>query len=435
MAELKNAQRVTYKATYNQISPTATVRGTTDAAGGEGAVPLRAFDKAAFVQSLRIVPDELPILKKTTSSIAAGRAAYAAVEGLVNDRTASSTLNNAAAFAKVDPQALVAIATALKAHRKSIADGITSSVAGVLAAFRDSLASAPAPVRAPASAGRRVAPKASVTGLGIPILTTAVPVTPARRSRGAAGTERQGFKVTIAIDETKPSPSVFSPSLAAEALGTHAPSKAAALDWAYLNQPKLFSGLVTKLQPYLGLTPDERVAVGEPAAVLSALQNVFAVYFDDSALHGTTAGFESRMTVEPIGNLHLERIEMYPAGVQQGELVHSLPLAPGETVNISHKEWSVTEREFEDIVEDFFEGYSEQGVAEKTDISMSTDSQSQHSTALNLGASLSASYASVTLSTSFGYNATTNDTRSKKDSARSPRSTATGRTAATTAWS
>ena len=148
MAELKNAQRVTYKATYNQISPTATVRGTTDAAGGEGALPLRAFDKAAFVQSLRIVADELPILKKATSSNAAGRAAYAAVEGLVNDRTASSTLNNAAAFAKVDPQALVAIATALKAHRKSVADGITSSVAGVLAAFRDSLASAPAPGRA-----------------------------------------------------------------------------------------------------------------------------------------------------------------------------------------------------------------------------------------------------------------------------------------------
>jgi len=81
MAELKNAQRVTYKATYNQISPTAAVRGTTDAAGGAGGLPLRAFDKAAFVQSLRIVADELPTLKKATSSNAAGRAAYAAVEG------------------------------------------------------------------------------------------------------------------------------------------------------------------------------------------------------------------------------------------------------------------------------------------------------------------------------------------------------------------
>ena len=69
---------------------------------------------------------------------------------------------------------------------------------------------------------------------------------------------------------------------------------------------------------------------------------------------------------------------MYPAGVERGELVHSVPLAPGETVNISHKEWSVTEKEFEDIVNDYFEGYSEEGVAEKTDIAMSNDSQSQH---------------------------------------------------------
>ena len=58
----------------------------------------------------------------------------------------------------------------------------------------------------------------------------------------------------------------------------------------------------------------------------------------------------------------------------------------------------------------------EQGVAEKNDIAMSTDSQSQHATALNVGASLSASYGAVTLSTNFGYSATSNDTQSKKDS-------------------
>ena len=418
MAELKNSQRVAYKATYNQISPTATVRGTTDAAGGAKGVPLRAFDKAAFVQSLRIVADELPILKKGMSRGAPAQAAYAAVESLVNDPTASSTLNNAAAFAPVDPQALVALATALAVHRKTVADGVTGAVAGVVAAYRDSFASAvtsPASVPARASAARGATPSASVNALGIPIVTTAAPAA-SSGSRGTAGTESRAAKVTISIDETKASPSAYSPSLGAQALAAYTPSNAAALDWAYREQPKLFTGLVSQLQPYLGLSPDERVAVGEPAAVLSALRNVFAVYLDQGALQGATAGFESRMTVEPIGNLHLERIEMYPAGVEQGELVHSVPLAPGETVNISHKEWSVTEREFEDIVDDYFEGYSEQGVAEKTDISMSTDSQSQHATALNVGASLSASYATVTLSTNFGYNATTNDSRSKKDS-------------------
>ena len=86
-------------------------------------------------------------------------------------------------------------------------------------------------------------------------------------------------------------------------------------------QPKLFSGLVAQLQPYLGLSADERVAVGEPAALLGYLRDSFAVRFDDTALQGATAGFESRMTVEPVGNLHLERIEMYPSGVERGELV------------------------------------------------------------------------------------------------------------------
>src|SRR5262249_39222159 len=133
-------------------------------------------------------------------------------------------------------------------------------------------------------------------------------------------------------------------------------------------------------------------------------------------IHGAVLGFQARMQIEPVGYLHLERLEMYPVGIERGELVHSVPMAPAETVNISHKEWSVTEREFEDFVQGFLEGYSEEGVAEKSDISMSNEAQSKHATALNVGASLSASYTSVTLSTNFGYNATTDDERSKKDS-------------------
>ena len=44
---------------------------------------------------------------------------------------------------------------------------------------------------------------------------------------------------------------------------------------------------------------------------------------------------------------------MYPAGVQKGELVFTVPMAPGETVSISHKEWSTSSREFEEIVQRF----------------------------------------------------------------------------------
>ena len=62
MAELRNAQRISYKATYNQISPTATVHEPPSSS--RRPVPRRAFDKAAFVQSLRIVAEELPVLEE-----------------------------------------------------------------------------------------------------------------------------------------------------------------------------------------------------------------------------------------------------------------------------------------------------------------------------------------------------------------------------------
>jgi hypothetical protein len=107
---------------------------------------------------------------------------------------------------------------------------------------------------------------------------------------------------------------------------------------------------------------------------------------------------------------------MTPAGIERGELVYSIPMTPGEEVNISHREWSQQSEGFENIVSDQLEGYSEKGVAEKSDVSQATTSESKHATALNVGVSLSASYASVSLSSSFGYNATSDNEQSKKDS-------------------
>src|SRR3954454_23207604 len=145
MTELRNAQRISYKATYNQISPTTTVRRPPSTA--RIPVPQRAIDKAAFVQSLRIVAAELPILKKTTSRNTSQTAAYAAVERLVSDRTASSTLNNAQAFADVDPKSLVAIAKEVAAYRKTVGEEVKKSVAGILSAYRGTFAPSHAPAQ------------------------------------------------------------------------------------------------------------------------------------------------------------------------------------------------------------------------------------------------------------------------------------------------
>ena len=125
---------------------------------------------------------------------------------------------------------------------------------------------------------------------------------------------------------------------------------------------------------------------------------------------------ERTRKISPIGRIHLERIEMYSAGVQKGELVFTVPMAPGETIRISHKEWSTSTREFEEIVQDSFENYSEKGVAEKSDASMSSENESKHSSDLSFGASLSGSYAGVTLTTTFGLKTTKEERESVKQS-------------------
>jgi hypothetical protein len=125
--------------------------------------------------------------------------------------------------------------------------------------------------------------------------------------------------------------------------------------------------------------------------------------------------FDRRMALEPVGRLHLERLEMSPAGIERGELVASVPLAPRETVNISHQEWATGSEEFEKIVQDVFENYSEQGVAEKRELSQATDSQRRHATAFTLSGSYSyAGQAKVTV----GYNRSSDDTSAAKDSIR-----------------
>ena len=114
--------------------------------------------------------------------------------------------------------------------------------------------------------------------------------------------------------------------------------------------------------------------------------------------------FTQRLQIEPIGLLHLERLSFIPSGIERGELKYSVPLSPGEEVNISHKEWSNTSEEFERIVTDFIEAYSEEGVTEKSELTQSTTSQQQHSSGFDLGVTATGSWGPVSISTTANYN-------------------------------
>ena len=141
----------------------------------------------------------------------------------------------------------------------------------------------------------------------------------------------------------------------------------------------------------------QAAAVGPSASL--ATQAVLAASLVTFA-KGAMDTFTQAVKISPIGMLHLERIEMEPAGIERGELVATIPLAPGETTNVTQKEWSVTSQDFSSIVTDYLENYSEKGVSEKSELSDSTENESKHSQQLGLSASLSGSYGFVTFATS-----------------------------------
>ena len=123
--------------------------------------------------------------------------------------------------------------------------------------------------------------------------------------------------------------------------------------------------------------------------------------------------------MEPIGFLHLERLEFSPVSIEKGELLYSLPLAPGEEVNIAHKEWSKTTRELENIVTSSLEEYDEQGVVEKNELAESVNTQDQYTSALNTQVTASGNYGNPVTGSfggtaSLGYNTSQSATRSEQ---------------------
>jgi len=131
-------------------------------------------------------------------------------------------------------------------------------------------------------------------------------------------------------------------------------------------------------------------------------------------LNNLLNAFRRNMSVEPVGYLHLERLSFTPVGIERGELVHSVPLSPGEEVNIKHREWSHITEEFERIVTDYLEEFSEEGVTEKTELAQTVDSQAQHSSAFNTGVTASGSYGPISITTTVGYNASESSSKSRQ---------------------
>lgn len=118
----------------------------------------------------------------------------------------------------------------------------------------------------------------------------------------------------------------------------------------------------------------------------------------------------------PLGWLNLERLEMVPAGLERGELIATIPLAPLEETAVSHKEWSVRSKEFTSIVTDSLETVSETGVTDNTELAQSTTSQAQHSNQFNVTATVTGGIPVINGSAQSGFTSQDSKSQSATDS-------------------
>ena len=127
-------------------------------------------------------------------------------------------------------------------------------------------------------------------------------------------------------------------------------------------------GFLKVVEPYVPPGTDE--ATLDPIAALEEIER---------RQRGGTVSIDvlQRRTLEPIGLLHLELLQMTPEEIERGELVYSLPLAPKEKVTLSHKEWAIRETEFTEYVQDFLENFSEKGVAETDEIAVASERETR----------------------------------------------------------
>lgn len=135
----------------------------------------------------------------------------------------------------------------------------------------------------------------------------------------------------------------------------------------------------------------------------------------------TVKGSLTTRELQPLGLLHLEQLVITPLDVERGELIYCLPLAPNERVTLSHKEWSLKQEEYSRFVQDYFENYSERGVAEKTDIAVSSKSETEHSKTMSMSRPLAPGGA--TLADAVGTQQVADVTKEKQSQEQSRRDT------------
>jgi hypothetical protein len=401
MTELDNAKRSIERSTYTPVQHPPERRQPSTG---------RAWDKWSYAAGLRATAREAQLVVKRLTrgkDPARGKEAtelrkIAALAVADPDAPAASLpLERVPKFGELSPVSLVRFGQALAELRQGEVDGL-SALPWPPAQTTDRDAP-PAPTRTVAR-GLELDRGATIAALpGAQVFRSREQSdlqAAARRSAATAGvrpdSEATGTMVREQVTTLRPAAAVAEPVIVRRSAPTMRD---------LLGDAKLKATLPEHAVELVGVLHADSLTVSEFS--VAARERVAATldlnYF-----------FGARLEVEPVGLLHLERVSFVPAGIERGELVHSVPLSPAEEVNISHKEWSNTSEEFEQIVTDYIEAYSEQGVTEKSELTQATNSQVQHSSGFNLGVTASGGYGPVSISTTAGFNVSDSSNNSQQ---------------------
>ncbi len=406
---------------FDRLSYTPVVLPPADAAQ-----PGDALGLAAMVRSLEITTDELDSLEHQGGT-PEQQGAVAAIRALTDAPTGSLALAASSQLIGISLPALQAFGHALGELRSQASDQVR-------AALRD--LDRQMSTRSMPGSGDAVH-----TESGSSDASPTVDAGPADQLSPAA-TMREGQDAQIRFSDPPGAASQSGPSMASHVVTAREP--VATVRTATTGQVSAFpvvEGASTVLAAHLGadlasridhLTAWGLVNATERATSLVALlrQDLPPMVPVTSASTGTAELLRrwylvtifldalTRRSLQPLGLLHLERLDMTPMDVERGELVYSLPLSPLEKVTLAHREWAVHEEQFSELISDHLDNFSETGVAQTNDIALSTATQTSHSNTLNMGQPVSANSTGVTLTspvTAGGGSSVVDDTATQEE--------------------
>lgn len=82
------------------------------------------------------------------------------------------------------------------------------------------------------------------------------------------------------------------------------------------------------------------------ASITGSSAGISHLYDKVQAVNSALTAFSSELKLSPIGMINLERLDMMPAGLERGELIGAVPLAPRERTTVVQQEWSTISSEF-----------------------------------------------------------------------------------------